>query len=228
MPVPFACPGPTIRRVGEAMRLYTRLWLVVCVPLAAIGACLALVKSPVAVTFLFICFGAIGMLLTLGLVAQHWECSSPGRMRLLAFGAAVGGGVGCSFIGIASVLGPRVFPLAVLILAGSPYAMRRVARAAARARPHDASRPQPDLSTLTDEQLCQLWRASYLALLNPSASPVCTTVVERQRYLDEFERRNRSGFAIWLASGPLASASPLPYTVGVPTINWDDLTRGQD
>ena len=36
------------------------------------------------------------------------------------------------------------------------------------------------------------------------------TVVERQRYLDEFERRNRSGFAVWLASGPLASANPMP------------------
>jgi hypothetical protein len=152
--------------------------------------------------------------------------------------------VGCSSIGLASVFGLRDFLLAVVILTGSPYAVRRyrrwlgvagpsrclrvLSRAGARARPHYASRPQPDLSTLTDEQLCQLWRASYLALQNPSASPVCTTVIERQRYLDEFERRNRSGFAIWLASGPLASASPLPYLVGVPTINWDDLTRGQD
>ena len=85
-----------------------------------------------------------------------------------------------------------------------------------------------DLSTLTDEQLCRLWRASYLALLNPSAGPMTTTVVERQRYLDEFERRNRSGFATWLASGPQVSASPMPYLVGVPTINWDDLTREQD
>ncbi len=226
------------------MRLYTRLWLFVCVPLAAVGASLAFVKFPVAVTFLFIYFGALGMLLTLGFVAEYWECSSHGRMRLLACGAVVGGSVACSFIGLASVLGPRVFLLGVLVLAGSPYAMRRyrrwlgvarqtgclrsLARAGARARPHYASRPQPDLSTLTDEQLCQLWRASYLALLNPSASPVSTTVVERQRYLDEFERRNRSGFAIWLASGPRASASPLPYLVGVPTINWDDLTRGQD
>ena len=58
-------------------------------------------------------------------------------------------------------------------------------------------------------------------------SPVAVTFL-RERYLDEFERRNRSGFATWLASGPLASASPLPYLVGVPTINWDDLTREQD
>jgi hypothetical protein len=226
------------------MRLYTKLWLVVCVPLAAVGASLAFVQSPAAVTFLFIYFGAIGMLLTLGFVAEYWECSSQGRMRLLACGAVAGGSVACSFIGLASVLGPRVFLLAVLLLAGSPYAMRRyrrwlgvarrsrclrsLARAGARVRPHYASRPQPDLSTLTDEQLCQLWRASYLALLHSAGGQMAHTVVERQRYLDEFERRNRSGFAIWLASSPLASASPLPYLVGVPTINWDDLTRGQD
>jgi hypothetical protein len=226
------------------MRLYTRLWLVGCGPVAAVGVSLAFVKSPVALTFLFIYFGAVGMLATVGLVAEYWECSSGRRICLLACGALVGGSVGCSFIGLASVLGPRVFLLAVLVLAGSPYAMRRyrpwlgvarrsrclrgLARAGTSARPHYASARQPDLSTLTDEQLCQLWRASYVALLNPSASPVSTTVVERQRYLDEFERRNRSGFAIWLASGPRASASPLPYLVGVPTINWDDLTRGQD
>jgi len=82
--------------------------------------------------------------------------------------------------------------------------------------------------TLTDEQLCQLWRASYVALLHSSSDRMSTTVLERENYLDEFERRNRSGFAAWLASGPLASASPLPYLVGVPTINWDDLTREQE
>jgi hypothetical protein len=195
-------------------------------------------------TFLFIYFGAVGMLLTLGLVAEYWECSSPGRLRLLVGGAVVGGSVGCSVIGFASLLGLGVFVLAVSVLASSPYLMRRyrrwlrvarpsaclqrLARAGARLRPHYAYPPRPDLSTLTDEQLCQLWRASYLALLNPSARLVSTTVVERQWYLDELERRNRSGFAIWLASGPLASSSPLPYLIGVPTINWDDLTRGQD
>ena len=107
------------------MTLYTRLWQVVCVPLAAVGASLAFVKSPVAVTFLFTYFGALGMLLTLGFAAEYWECSSGRRRRLLACGAVVGGSVGCSIIGLASVLGPGEFVLAVLVLAGSPYAMRR-------------------------------------------------------------------------------------------------------
>ena len=226
------------------MKTYRKLWLVLCVPLATVGASVAVVKSPVAVTFLFICFGALGMLLTLGFVAEYWERSSGGRMRLLACGAAVGGGAACSFIGFASLLGPGVFVLAVLVLASSPFAVRAygrwlgvaqrsrcvetLARACAYAHPHYVSRPQMDLSTLTDEQLCYRWRVSYLTLLHSSAGQMTETVVERQRYLDEFERRNRSGFAVWLASGPLASANPMPYLVGVPAINWDDLTREQE
>jgi hypothetical protein len=226
------------------MKLYMRLWLVVCVPLAAVGASLAFVSAPVPVTFLFIYFGAMGMLLTPGFVAEYWESSSGDRMRLLACGAVVGGSAACSFIGFASLVGLSVFLLVLLVLASSPYAVRRyvrwlgaaawsasvgtLPRVCARARPRYASRPKLDLSTLTDEQLCQLWRASYMALVHSSASEWSATVADRQSYLDEFERRNRSGFATWLASGPLASASPLPYLVGVPTINWDDLTREQD
>jgi hypothetical protein len=226
------------------MKIYMRLWLVACVPLAAVGASVAFVISPVAVTLLFIYFGVVGMLMTLGFVAEYWERSSDGRMRLLAGGAVVGGGAACSFIGFASLLGAGVFLLAVLVLASSPYAVRtsrrwlgvvqrsrcmeRLAHACAYAHPHYVARPPMDLSTLTDEQLCYRWRVSYLALLHSSAGQMKETVVERQNYLDEFERRNPSGFDAWLASGPLASASPMPYLVDVPAINWDDLTREQE
>lgn len=226
------------------MKIYRPLWLVVCVLLAAVGAIVAFVASPIAVTCLFIYFAAFGTLLTVGFVAEYWERSSRGRMRLLVCGAVVGGSAGCAFIGFASLVGPAAFLPAAVVLASSPYVMRRyrrwlgvarrprysetMGRTSASARPHNASRSQGDLTTLTDEQLCQLWRASYLALLHSAGGEIAETVVQRQSYLDEFERRNRTGFAIWLASGPLASASPLPYLVGVPTINWDDLTREQD
>jgi hypothetical protein len=157
--------------------------------------------------------------------------------------AAVGGCVGCAFLGSASLVRPLAF-VPAMVLGSSLYAMRRyrrwlgaarrprrsgtMGRTCAGARPQHVFPSQRDLSTLTDEQLCQLWRASYLALLDSAGDQIADTVVQRQHYLDEFERRNRTGFAIWLASGPLASASPLPYLVGVPTINWDDLTREQD
>jgi len=54
------------------------------------------------------------------------------------------------------------------------------------------------------------------------------TVQERQRYLDELERRNAVGLAAWLASGARVASNPLPYFVRDRTnreaINWDDLT----
>jgi hypothetical protein len=226
------------------MRLYTRLWQGLCVLLAAVGASVAFVQSPVAMTFVFIYFGIFGMLLTPGFVGEYWELSRGGRMRLLAGGAVVGGSAACSFVGFASLLGLGVFLLTVEVVATSPYAvvtLRRGLGAARRSRcweafahacafahPHYVSRPQNDLSTLTDQQLCQLWRASYLALLHAPARQMSAIAEQRQRYLDEFERRNRTGFAAWLGSGPLASASPMPYRVGVPTVDWDDLTREQE
>jgi hypothetical protein len=94
--------------------------------------------------------------------------------------------------------------------------------------------PPSELGELTDEQLCQAWRASsYMSLQQQSStSPTIATVAERQKYLDEFEQRNPSGFVAWLASGARAPGNPLPYLVGTrydnPTINWDELTRGPD
>ena len=50
-------------------------------------------------------------------------------------------------------------------------------------------------------------------------------------YLDELERRNASGFAAWLASGPEAAEDPLPYLtrdhIDTPAVDWDELTRRQ-
>ena len=157
------------------MTLYTRLWQVVCVPLAAVGASLAFVKSPVAVTFLFTYFGALGMLLTLGFAGRVLGVLFGTSEAPLACGAVVGGSVGCFIIGLASVLGPGEFLLAVLVLAGSPYAMRSHSRpgVARRSRcrpgPWRAEAPASvrtsplgpsGSSTLTDEQLCRLWRAA--------------------------------------------------------------------
>ena len=54
------------------------------------------------------------------------------------------------------------------------------------------------------------------------------TVEERQRYLDEIERRNAEGFMSWLASSARVASNPLPYLVANrrvrSVINWDELT----
>jgi hypothetical protein len=89
------------------------------------------------------------------------------------------------------------------------------------------------LSDLTDEELCRAWRASYTDLQRQTRpARVLALAMERQRYLDELEHRNASGFEDWLASGARPPGNPLPYIVGErlghSTIDWDELTRGQD
>ena len=90
-----------------------------------------------------------------------------------------------------------------------------------------------ELCDLTNMQLCRAWRASHWALKNTSTVvQMMATVAERQKYLDEFERRNATGFAAWLSSDVRSLGNPLPYLMrsrlGPATINWDELTRLQD
>lgn len=230
------------------MKTYRVLWLRVCVPLGATGAAVGIVNSPDALASMFILFGAVGSLLTLCLVDDFWRRSTGGRMRLLAVGAlAAGTGVSASF-GYASLVGLWVLPVAAAILASSPSAVKACGRcfrsvrnppttqsgALARAYANPEStrfRTPPELRELTVEHLCQRWRASYEACpRQPSAVQLISTVEERHAYLDELERRNASGFAAWLASGPQTAGDPLPYLtadhIDVPALDWDQLTRG--
>lgn len=95
-----------------------------------------------------------------------------------------------------------------------------------------AAEPDPELSALTDEELCDEWRSSYLALQRRlSDRQVIALVQERQRYLDELERRHPRGLEAWLASGAWASSTPLPYLTeshsSAQVINWDQLMGEQ-
>ncbi len=233
------------------MEIYRVLWLSVCVPLGAIGAAVGLVVSPAAVVFLFIVSGIVGSLLTFCLVDAFWERGTGGRLRLLAGGALVPGTGAGAFVGYASLLGPGVLLLAAVVLAGSPYAVKAsghwfrsvrtpsAAQLEALARAFDYANPESirfrpplELGELTDEQLCRRWRVSYKSSpRQPSAVQRIAALAERQMYLDELERRNASGFAAWLASGPETAGNPLPFITGdrvdAPAVDWDELTRGQ-
>jgi len=94
---------------------------------------------------------------------------------------------------------------------------------------YTAFQAPPGPRALTDEQLRQGWRDSYEALRQRPSVQMMTAIEERQAYLDEFERRNPSGLAAWLASDAQTTDIPLPYIngtrVGHATINWDELTR---
>jgi hypothetical protein len=235
------------------MKTYGVLWLVVSIPLAMVGMSLALVLSPAGLGAVFIAFAATGAALMKCAVREFKKRPRQERARLALRGALIGGTTAGAFVGFAVLLGANVFLLAVLVLGSSPFAVGAYARwlrsattpsaaqldALARALAYAGPNyvpfvPSSELDAFTDEQLCQAWRASYLALQQQqlSTSQMLATVAERQKYLDEFERRNPSGFVAWLASGARAPGNPLPYLVGTrydnPSINWDELTRGQD
>jgi hypothetical protein len=72
-----------------------------------------------------------------------------------------------------------------------------------------------DLASLDDDALCLAWRRSFLLLKSSrSASDHLSIVEQRQRYLDELQRRSSDGLAAWLASGARASGNPRPYLHG--------------
>ena len=119
--------------------------------------------------------------------------------------ATLGGGL------TAAVL--AVFGLAALVAGLRRRPVPRVGPAAddviAAVTQAPQARPVAELST---DELCTAWRRSYFQLLVARDAPTRRGMVERrQDYLDELERRDRSGFVRWLASGARAGGDPGPY-----------------
>ena len=236
------------------MRIYAHLWVAVCAPLAVVGLCVGLVFAPIPVTALALFCGTIAAIVTWVWLGQSKDATCPSRAtaRLVAENALIAGSAIGAVIGFAALLGIGVLLLLILILAISPYVVKTsgrwlhsvltpspaqldsMARALSLAN-HECSTFQSSsgVAALSDEKLCETWRASYTALQHqPSAAQTAALVAERQTYLDELQRRNPRGFAAWLASEARAPSNPLPYLTrgraDQPPINWDELTRGQD
>lgn len=75
-----------------------------------------------------------------------------------------------------------------------------------------SAEPTSQLGLLDDEALCLAWRRSFVRLeAARSAAERLAVVEQRERYLDELQRRHPHGLAAWLASGARASGNPLPY-----------------
>jgi hypothetical protein len=70
----------------------------------------------------------------------------------------------------------------------------------------------PDTEALDDSALCLAWRRSFIRLDAARTLSTRLAIVEqRQKYLDELQRRHAEGFERWLRSGARASGNPLPY-----------------
>lgn len=171
------------------------------------------------------------------------------RLIVCAAFSFVGVCVATAFADHAVVLVVGVVSLAVALLGTSPVAMRfwrrrlRIVGPPSRAL-FDVTanalaatglgfvpvQRGDDLCHLTDEQLCAAWHRSTVALGECSPPRLKYIAAQRQRYLDEFERRNPKGLKVWLASSDTLSGDPRAFLVegwaDLPAVDWDELTGG--
>ena len=235
------------------MSRYRAVWWCACTVLVVLGVVVAGVRAPVVLTNVSAAFAAVGIILVLRVASGRRPQAQRPRVhaRRSYLSVLMWAGSAGATVGFVSVLGAPGLLVSLVLVVSSPYAIHAFGRwlrsmptpsaaqlstwsaAMAYASPeYLAFQPRLELCELTDEQLCSEWQASYATLQGRATSRSrMRTVQQRQRYLDEFERRNAGGLTAWLASGAWASSSPLPYLVESRSadawINWDELMREQ-
>lgn len=107
---------------------------------------------------------------------------------------------------------------ALVLLAGVTTVAGAVLYAIWQVRP-DVRLPRPrELRACSTPTLCRAWRTSAAlvrSVRGSSPRKLAKWVALRQAYLDELERRDRDGFARWLAEEPERTA-PEAYIGGEP------------
>jgi hypothetical protein len=233
------------------MNAYRAVWLVACAAVVLVGVGVGLVLSPTTLGGTFFLFAGLAAMSTL-LGSRYGRRRLRVSRRRVIGSALAGGAVAGAAASLEELLGVGVLALGILLLSVSPYVLRAYVRALTSVpvsmaaglgawvsppvyvSPHYMQVARvPDVRLLTEERLSGAWRTSFLALQSrPPTTQALATVEERQRYLDEFERRNPRGFAAWLASEAWASNIPVRYLRDAhmtrSEINWDEVTRQQD
>lgn len=194
------------------MRAHRVVWVLFCAVLGALGAVMALSWSLTNVILLLVLASLAGAVVaTVALADPDGPTRLPrDRRRIVSASTALAAGGTVSFIGLGTLVGAATAVLLlVIVVAGSPYAIRycvrwlrehgHLAESPLRSvRPDRADRPRasvtaPILKTepdqapmpqvapglLSDEALCVAWRASFSALQR-ARSPM-----HRLRIVDE-------------------------------------------
>jgi hypothetical protein len=216
--------------------IYRDGWMLVTAVTATVGVWTAFQTWPmVAVLGAFACAALVG-----GSLAEAVRVHSRTRLRLTIDGG-LAGVAATAAAGLIALFGAPGLLVIALLAAACPdlwAAMRGLARSpipgpggrslqelppeTSPATVATAHNDEPWLTPqmpseprlLDDDALCLAWRRSSVYLEHPH-SPVTHLRVAQQRqlYLDEFERRNRSDLCAWFASGAHAASDPTGYSV---------------
>ena len=215
-------PAPLVRSAQV-------LALLIAAALAVVGA-LAL-RGPGLVTVLVT--AAVVGAVSAGMAS---EVAGAGRSRALDTGGRAAGwtaGVLLVLTGLAALAG-AVVTLLVAGAVATAALMVHLRRAGARSRavarsatpPRPAPRPappafpappRPSVGGLSARALGEEWLRTT-ALLEARIDPALRAAVaeRRETILDELERRDGTGFARWLADGPLPSSNPADHVRDLP------------
>jgi hypothetical protein len=245
------------------MRVYRTVWLVVCGAGALVGLSVTFLLSLGAAAAVCISGAVVGAIFRSAAIAETTQHSTAERAEIAGVGAAVGAVAAGAFMGYTVLFGRGVLLWVLIVVLTAPPVlstylrwlrstpvpsgaqMDRLTQALALTVPEftalappqpptpSGTSTPPDVRQLTDEQLSERWRASYLGVQQSRpAEQLMASLRERELCLDEIQRRNRMGFDRWLASNPRAASNPLPYLRGQRTgpcsINWDELNSGLD
>jgi hypothetical protein len=223
------------------MARYRTLWLWGwgAVALTCMGMGMLLWSLPKAAALFFV--GAVVGGAAVASYYTRDGCKPMPRKELVAVVAAVGGAAGVVMVAVPALLvvaGPLALLVLQLAVATSPVVVAFVGRRFSGVK-FDGQRDDQDnmngrhrddptplspavvepgpalpaaVQTLTDKELCRVWRISFWALQSSRTPAAREQVVAlRQAYLDELERRHPSALTAWLDSGARAASGPEKY-----------------
>jgi hypothetical protein len=198
-------PSGGNRAAGRFGAFYRNVWRAALTVFLLLGVVAAV---PLSAQLLGI---ALLMSLLAGLTAATmYDANATARWttRQVVTGAAGGAAVITLALGLAAVLGASALWLVILLGLTSPPVVQWCSGMWGLGTV-PGRRDVPDRSTA---DLCRQWRDSYEALRHARTDAQRLRIVmERQRCLDELDRRDPEGLQAWLASAASAAGDPARF-----------------
>jgi hypothetical protein len=195
------------------VRLYRVVWSVATAALYLLGVVSSVwLLGPAAVLMLASVTGGAAAGTYWLIVHSPERVSTPVRwstMLRVLLGTA---GLSLALMGLGQLAGGIGIGALVLVMLASPD-MPALVRALLRAHGSaEQALRQPPVGSLTTEQLCSAWRASFEAV-SVSGDPARMALLSQLRrdYLDELERRDPDGFDLWMALYAHPGDDPRPH-----------------